>query len=525
MLLTLVALFLAPVLFAEGSEEAASEVREISWYYKEGNAQVQDDWYGAQKILEDLNIRFVHINPGGADYDTRLQLLLAARDVPNVITSYDALSANLIKWGVVQPVNKYVVDEAAKYIPNLVKNSLNWDLAVQMMTTESGNIYGVPCTNNRAFNTSMWIRMDWLDNLGLEVPATQDELLEVFRAFTFDDPDGNGKNDTYGTGFHNHWATGYYAIPFAASRGALYPDGNDGLIFGQYRPEHKEYLRFLRDLVAEGLVDQELLLKNNTDVSNKLWAGKHGYGWGWYSSNDERHMHEVNPDAVWEPMAPYVGDAYDTGYLGAGGVIREPYLVSSANDEEDLEAVFSLFNWLSDDRTMDPNKPSYEGSYWIARGGEKGVWWDVTPEGLLDVGQFETEASRKIKANKEGIQVNGLMRFRSKNDRAYYISQPPRQMQQFVNIFSYPTINDIPSDDTNAYIRMGIVTLPDALNERFGEFDSLQLIEYEKMFYAVVLGVDDLDESWDVWIQQAVDAGGTELMAEISAEYKKAGIY
>ena len=44
----------------------------------------------------------------------------------------------------------------------------------------------------------MFIRQDWLDNLGLKMPTTIEELKEVARAFTEDDPDGNGQNDTYG---------------------------------------------------------------------------------------------------------------------------------------------------------------------------------------------------------------------------------------------------------------------------------------------------------------------------------------
>ena len=44
------------------------------------------------------------------------------------------------------------------------------------------------------------IRKDWLDNLGLEVPTTLDELFDVMYAFTYNDPDGNGKNDTWGYG-------------------------------------------------------------------------------------------------------------------------------------------------------------------------------------------------------------------------------------------------------------------------------------------------------------------------------------
>lgn len=41
-------------------------------------------------------------------------------------------------------------------------------------------------------------RKDWADNLGLEAPTNVDEVFEMARAFTEDDPDGNGQDDTIG---------------------------------------------------------------------------------------------------------------------------------------------------------------------------------------------------------------------------------------------------------------------------------------------------------------------------------------
>ena len=45
---------------------------------------------------------------------------------------------------------------------------------------------------------SLWARKDWLDALGLEVPKTLEDLVNVSVAFTKQDPDGNGVDDTYG---------------------------------------------------------------------------------------------------------------------------------------------------------------------------------------------------------------------------------------------------------------------------------------------------------------------------------------
>ena len=44
----------------------------------------------------------------------------------------------------------------------------------------------------------MIIRQDWLDNLGLKAPTNMDEFEAVIKAFTEDDPDGNGQKDTMG---------------------------------------------------------------------------------------------------------------------------------------------------------------------------------------------------------------------------------------------------------------------------------------------------------------------------------------
>ena len=61
--------------------------------------------------------------------------------------------------------------------------------------TIDGSIYGVP---TRSVNPTMYtaaIRQDWLDAKGLAVPTTLDELTEVLRIFTEEDPDGNGQNE------------------------------------------------------------------------------------------------------------------------------------------------------------------------------------------------------------------------------------------------------------------------------------------------------------------------------------------
>src|SRR4030042_2784638 len=68
------------------------------------------------------------------------------------------------------------------------------------LVTIDGKMYGLPDPGQIPPTDGLVIRKDWLDKLGLAMPKTMDELIEVARKFTNDDPDGNGKNDTYGFG-------------------------------------------------------------------------------------------------------------------------------------------------------------------------------------------------------------------------------------------------------------------------------------------------------------------------------------
>ena len=41
------------------------------------------------------------------------------------------------------------------------------------------------------------IRQDWLDTFGMDMPETKEELIAYAKACTFEDPDGNGIQDTW----------------------------------------------------------------------------------------------------------------------------------------------------------------------------------------------------------------------------------------------------------------------------------------------------------------------------------------
>jgi multiple sugar transport system substrate-binding protein len=80
--------------------------------------------------------------------------------------------------------------------------------------TSDGKYHGVPWSTQAMVTL---IRKDWREKLGKPVPKTWEDLADLAKAFTTQDPDGNGKADTYGMlapattdrGYTLWWASSY----------------------------------------------------------------------------------------------------------------------------------------------------------------------------------------------------------------------------------------------------------------------------------------------------------------------------
>ncbi|MFR6331699.1 MAG: extracellular solute-binding protein [Eisenbergiella sp.] len=102
--------------------------------------------------------------------------------------------ADMIESGKVKAID----EDIEKYMPDRLKEIYDKYPQTFYPVIKDGKTYGIACTPFLTEGQVMIIRQDWLDKLGLKAPTTLDEFEEVIRAFTEQDPDGNGKKDTYG---------------------------------------------------------------------------------------------------------------------------------------------------------------------------------------------------------------------------------------------------------------------------------------------------------------------------------------
>ena len=124
----------------------------------------------------------------------KITTTIASGALPMVIAANSSVLKNQGILDMIADGDFWDLTEIVKDFPNLYSfvGESRW-------TTSAieGVNWGIPRLRVLPRNGAV-IWQDWLDNLGLEMPTTFDELYDVLYAFTYNDPDGNGVQDTYG---------------------------------------------------------------------------------------------------------------------------------------------------------------------------------------------------------------------------------------------------------------------------------------------------------------------------------------
>ena len=256
----------------------------ITWITEQTNVTLDFETVSAEGKLEKLNI------------------ILAAGDIPDAVVGIGMTVNQTMRYGQQEglfiPLND-LIDEHGYYIKDMFNE---YPSSKTIATMTDGNIYALPAIND-CFHVYMpqryWMNEVWLDNLGLQVPTTTDELYNVLVAFRDNDANGNGDpNDEIPfSGCNTGWwgqvdtyimnAFCYYPINLLS-----YTTDNDGLFLENGvvthsfdNPAFKEGLTYLNKLYSENLLysatfnqslEQLTQLAENPSV-NLLGSATSGY--------------------------------------------------------------------------------------------------------------------------------------------------------------------------------------------------------------------------------------------------------
>ncbi|MGG6310646.1 extracellular solute-binding protein [Paenibacillus macerans] len=274
------------------------------------------------KLYEDelgIKIKYNWVVKGSTTSDQYLQKInvtLASGDLPDVIPVNATQLKQLADSGQIEDMTELY----EKYASPFTKKVLSEEgTSVFDAATFDGKLMAIPQLESSMERAMyIWIRTDWLDKLGLEPPKTMADVLAISKAFTDNDPDGNGKKDTFGLGVTKDlWGGAMGLEGFMAGYNA-YPniwveDASGKLVYGSIQPEVKKVLQVLQDIAKNGQIDQEFGVKDGGKVSEQISAGKIGmeYGEQWNSIWPLQLNRDNDPNAQWQAF-PIVSESGET---------------------------------------------------------------------------------------------------------------------------------------------------------------------------------------------------------------------
>ena len=338
------------------------------------------DWEVYKIIRDKLNINLkLVVAPIGAEGETKLGALAAANDLPDLFEMrnrnqfFQLAGQGLL--GNVKPIVKFMPQRNLERYKNADLN---------LLATVGGTMFGLQEAQLLYKRTSLLIRQDWLDKLGLKPPTTLVEFMNVAKAFTEKDPDGNGKNDTYGLGINSDWTPGGFDIVY----GAYGVVGNWNLgsaanfKLNAREANYRKATEFVNGLIDAKVVDPDWPTLKTSDFRNRWKQGKYGIFAEDFCaamcSFNYAPFDTSNPTGVLKTLLPPVGPdgKSSSGTFAAAGTLLTAS--KKAIDAGKGQAIARFLEWAN----------AGEG-YFLLAFGKRGLNYNLDRNGIVTAAGIE----------------------------------------------------------------------------------------------------------------------------------------
>ncbi|AIQ47911.1 sugar ABC transporter substrate-binding protein [Paenibacillus sp. FSL R7-0273] len=412
-----------------------------------------------KKLLEEYtNTKLTFNWVPDASKEERITTALASGELADIVTLTMMTNSSVrssLKSGLFWDVSPYLddYDNLSKIAPE-----------IREAASIEGVLYGVPFQKNLA-RSGLIMRKDWLDKLGLPVPTTLDEVYEVARAFTEDDPDGNGVKDT--TGFGDRSDLRYSSFKTLSSYFGT-PNGwkvdESGKFIPEFdTPEYMETLNFSKKLYENGYLAQDFAVTAKTDQQQQFAQGKTGIYTGMVDISSLRTLSQDLQEGLELVPINKISNGDGKYHIwsegsGVGGLMAFPK--SEVKTEAELKRLLQFVNDLID-----------EEAFMLMTGGIEGTHYEYDENGAYkildkelwqaDVQPFSSSRPSEIAytlkdANPEKQLANELIR---ENDQ-YAVFDPTVPLDSATNNEQGTELAKIITDATFKYI-MGQATEDD----------------------------------------------------------------
>lgn len=425
-----------------------------------------------------------------AGFDENINVQIASNSLPMVITVRDN-KAPVVTQAVDGGVFWEIKPEYLEKFPNL--SQINMDVAQNVMY--GGKMYSL--YKWAELSRSGWhFRKDWADKLGLKTPETIEEIYDMAHAFTYDDPDGNGQQDTFGMAMAADIAVKleFHSMVVAYGGGNEWvADGNGGVIPTFMTEPYIQAMDFFKRLYAEKSMNQDYPSASKNNIYEYWTSGQ--CGMFYMSLNDAfgqsvQNIYKNFPDAendifslVKSPDGSY--RCYPTsGWKGMFMMSQK-----SVKDEETLMQVLNFFDKM-EDREMEE----------LVEYGIEGEHYNVTADGKIEL--INREDFQTVCGDFGQLAVH----FVDNKREAVYTPIQAKAKKMIAENTPY--------------------AIPNVVNPFISETQSQLGTTLDQIIYDArdkyIIGAIDVDQ-FKAEVEKWRSQGGDKIIAEYSEQYKAAG--
>jgi putative aldouronate transport system substrate-binding protein len=449
-----------------------------------------------QKFNADYKITYVT----NTAYDEKINATFASGEIPDMVgfmsKDLTARYNKFAKQGAFLPLDDYIQKyPTLKLVPDYIWDSMK----------VNGKIFAIPAYSPK-YQTVTVIRKDWLDALGLKTPTNYEELKQVAIAFTKNDPDKNGKNDTYGLAMgldiNPNFNQGPYWDPTA-----WYHKNKDGdFIPGMIGPGRKETVQMLADLNKEGAITKDYVVLNWADTNKEFYSGKAGIFIGTPRGMSQAYMDgllKITPTAQFVSLAPFT-DAYGNSGLTAGSGYSALTVLNAklASEPDKVKRILEMVDFGRAFYPVDKSNDKNADFDWWA--GKVGVGYDMK-DGLP--------------VNKPNFASAGLAPSTYFVDNSAWV--PKDSDVNYSITYQTKQLSDLVAQIEQMY--KGIKLYANPINglesatdvEKGAELTKYLMGEQVKM----IAGQRPVAD-WDKMVQEYMDKGGAKIIKEFNAGIK-----
>lgn len=259
-----------------------------------------------------------------SQYDSSVSMAISSGEIPDImaVSSLEDLRL-LVEYDMIADLT----DAYNNCMSDTIKEIYNsYGSNILDVVTFDGNIMAIPETNIEDGPNLVWLRKDWMDELGLEAPTNLEDVEYIIRQFIEKDPGENGAGNTIGLvcdpklsgglGYSSEYLMDLVFASYGAFPKQWIADESGLAVYGSVQPEAREALEHLNQMYESGILDNQFLLRTSSNIIELITSGQCGsfFGPWWAPNNPLMDAIEENPDAEWMPYLIATDEDGSTSY-------------------------------------------------------------------------------------------------------------------------------------------------------------------------------------------------------------------